>query len=60
MPKSNLIRSKGENKELRWKHKHHKCCCGDHNADKKRILWKQGKHKSNKSIKYKEATKGKK
>jgi hypothetical protein len=25
-----------------------------HNKDKKRILWKQGRHKSNKSTKFKE------
>ena len=29
------------------------CRCGIHNRDKKRILWKQGIHKSNKSIKNK-------
>lgn len=30
-----------------------RCRCGNHKKDKKRILWKQGRHKSNKSIKFK-------
>jgi len=55
MSKSNLVRPKGEYDDVRFKHNHVKCRCGNHNKDKKRILWKQGKHKSNKSIIMKEA-----
>ena len=53
MPKSNLIRPKGESEEVRFKHKKVKCRCGNHNKDKRRILWKQGRHKTNKAVKYK-------
>ena len=54
MPKEYIIRPKGEFPNKRFKHKNVKCNCGNHSHNKKRILWKQGRHKTNKSIKFKE------